>query len=310
MRKIIAQHKRLMGKYSSLPAVDTVQAQAEIALLHSLADVVPQAVGEFCKLPQQIAKANAFPVKAVDRRRWLEFMGYFLDTVTEKSNLPLSGLARANTLQVLRIFSSRIMGQFNPFSLENSATERKYPPTLYLLAPNISAFTARYDLEYSDVARWVYVHEFTHALQAAIAPWVPDFILENTTILFSQNQETESHEALQAKDRLTSVMTILEGHAEYVTDHIDKSVIPGRDEVKEALNHKRTHGHKGEKLLAKLFGFDKKVQQYRQGNHFVATVVDKIGMEGFNRVWESPAMLPSVVELAAPELWIKRVSEI
>jgi uncharacterized protein (DUF2342 family) len=36
-------------------------------------------------------------------------------------------------------------------------------------------------------------------------------------------------------------------------------------------------------------------------------VVLAVGMEGFNRVWESPEMLPSRSELADPGTWLRRV---
>ena len=36
-------------------------------------------------------------------------------------------------------------------------------------------------------------------------------------------------------------------------------------------------------------------------------MIDLVGMEGFNRVWEGPANLPRIEELTAPALWVERV---
>ena len=40
---------------------------------------------------------------------------------------------------------------------------------------------------------------------------------------------------------------------------------------------------------------------------FVRTVVDQVGMDGFNRVWTSPNTLPTKAEIAKPADWIARV---
>ncbi len=39
----------------------------------------------------------------------------------------------------------------------------------------------------------------------------------------------------------------------------------------------------------------------------VGGVIDLVGMEGFNRVWEGPENLPRIDELTAPERWVERV---
>jgi uncharacterized protein (DUF2342 family) len=50
-----------------------------------------------------------------------------------------------------------------------------------------------------------------------------------------------------------------------------------------------------------------KLAQYRDGAQFVRAVIDAVGMQGFNRVWENADALPSREELHAPEKWIARV---
>ena len=49
------------------------------------------------------------------------------------------------------------------------------------------------------------------------------------------------------------------------------------------------------------------MKQYAEGRVFVGGVIDLVGMEGFNRVWEGPANLPLLEELTAPERWVERV---
>jgi uncharacterized protein (DUF2342 family) len=49
------------------------------------------------------------------------------------------------------------------------------------------------------------------------------------------------------------------------------------------------------------------MKQYAEGRIFVGGVVDLVGMEGFNRVWEGPANLPRIEELTDPAAWVARV---
>jgi uncharacterized protein (DUF2342 family) len=53
-----------------------------------------------------------------------------------------------------------------------------------------------------------------------------------------------------------------------------------------------------------------KLAQYRDGAAFVRAVVDEVGMDGFNKVWQSPEQLPTRDELHAPEQWIARVATV
>jgi uncharacterized protein (DUF2342 family) len=50
-----------------------------------------------------------------------------------------------------------------------------------------------------------------------------------------------------------------------------------------------------------------KTKQYTQGSEFVRSVVDRIGLDGFNAVWTSPQTLPTKAEITAPGDWVRRV---
>jgi uncharacterized protein (DUF2342 family) len=62
-----------------------------------------------------------------------------------------------------------------------------------------------------------------------------------------------------------------------------------------------------EKAFQKAIGFDVKVRQYDLGEGFVSKVVERVGMDGFNRVWAGPASLPAMDEIGRPEDWVARV---
>jgi coenzyme F420 biosynthesis associated uncharacterized protein len=108
-------------------------------------------------------------------------------------------------------------------------------------------------------------------------------------------------------ERLTGVMSLLEGHADVVMDGVGPSVIPSVDHIRRTFNERRKGAGFGDRLLRRLLGLDAKMAQYRDGAVFVRAVVDKAGMDEFNAVWERPENLPSKAEIADPSAWISRV---
>ena len=108
-------------------------------------------------------------------------------------------------------------------------------------------------------------------------------------------------------DRLTALMTLLEGHAEFVMDGVGPEVIPTVDQIRARFNERRKGAGTLDKVLRRLLGLDAKMAQYRNGAAFVRGVMDQVGMEGFNKVWVEPANLPSKAEIGDPASWVRRV---
>ncbi|MCK1798313.1 zinc-dependent metalloprotease [Streptomyces sp. XM4193] len=109
-------------------------------------------------------------------------------------------------------------------------------------------------------------------------------------------------------DRLTAVMSLLEGHADYVMDGVGPEVVPSVAEIREKFQKRRQAGAgRLDQALRKLLGLDAKLRQYREGERFVRAVVREVGMDGFNKVWTSPNTLPTKAEIADPHEWVARV---
>ena len=49
------------------------------------------------------------------------------------------------------------------------------------------------------------------------------------------------------------------------------------------------------------------MRQYAEGRKFVHGVVERVGMDGFNKIFSSPLTLPRLDELADPDAWVARV---
>jgi coenzyme F420 biosynthesis associated uncharacterized protein len=108
-------------------------------------------------------------------------------------------------------------------------------------------------------------------------------------------------------DRLTGVMSLLEGHADVVMDGVGPQVIPSVDEIRRKFNQRRKGTSYLDRVLRRLLGLDAKMAQYRDGAAFVRAAVDAVGMDGFNAVWAGPENLPSKAEIGDPAAWVRRV---
>jgi len=107
-------------------------------------------------------------------------------------------------------------------------------------------------------------------------------------------------------DEITAVMSLLEGHADVVMDSVGPNVVPSVADIRRRFTVRR-QGQGFDKVVRRLLGLDAKMRQYRDGARFCRTVIDEVGMAGFNQVWTSPQTLPTRDEIAHPARWLARV---
>ena len=186
-----------------------------------------------------------------------------------------------------------------------------------LVAPNVMTIRDELNLHAEDFRFWVALHELTHVAQFAQAPWLADHILETATEFLlhhllpdSASEMTAEHKAAHSKDlesQLTGVMSLLEGHANVIMDAVDQSIVPSVKTIRKRFNERSANHNWLSQLIRKLIGLDAKAKQYKQGQAFVSTVVDRVGIEQFNTVWQRPENLPTKDELTNAEAWISRV---
>ncbi|MEV4936232.1 zinc-dependent metalloprotease [Streptomyces zaomyceticus] len=246
---------------------------------------------------------------------------------------------------LLSFLASRILGQYETFApaTRELPAGASGGGRLLLVAPNIVHVERELEVSPHDFRLWVCLHEETHRTQFTAVPWLRDHLQgeiqsflaatdvdpgtvverlrdaaqtlaggrpegeegEPTPSLVELVQTPEQREIL---GRLTAVMSLLEGHADYVMDGVGPQVVPSVAEIREKFQQRRARGASRLDLaLRKLLGLDAKLRQYRDGERFVRAVVDQVGMDGFNRVWTSPNTLPTKTEIAAPADWIARV---
>jgi coenzyme F420 biosynthesis associated uncharacterized protein len=238
----------------------------------------------------------------------------------------------------LAFLGGKVLGQYELFPPEGESPDK--PGRLLLVAPNIVQVERELEVVPEDFRLWVCIHEETHRVQFGAVPWLRGHLLEQVaTIVTAAEQQLSSGalkdragdvvsavgaalrgqpgpslaEALQSPEQqalvaeVTAVMSLLEGHADVVMDGVGPSVVPSVAEIRRRFQRRREEPGRVEAAVRRLLGLDAKLRQYKDGARFVRAVVDEVGMAGFNRVWESPATLPSAAELAAPAAWVARV---
>ena len=102
-------------------------------------------------------------------------------------------------------------------------------------------------------------------------------------------------------------MALLEGHASFVMERLGTEHVNESDRMRRGLQERR-RSSRLERSFQRLIGFDRKISQYDTGQRFVAAVVERAGMEGLNRAWESEVHLPTGAEIAHPDEWLARTS--
>jgi coenzyme F420 biosynthesis associated uncharacterized protein len=319
------------------PQVSVDEAAETVADLRAGAERSTSYVREFTGLD---AGALTAPVLVVDRAAWVranaegfsQLLGPVIEKVAERKGPPGpvtqavgSRITGAEVGGLLGFMASKVLGQFDPFHAPHGR--------LLLVAPNVVHVERELGADPHDFRLWVCLHEETHRVQFTAVPWMRDHLFAEFTSLaetvepqrfldegFKRIAEAiksgrggslmdllGSPEQKQILDRVTGVMSLLEGHADVVMDGVGPSVIPSVDAIRGKFDQRRKGVGTLDRLLRRLLGLEAKMAQYRDGAAFVRAVVDKVGMADFNAVWATPDNLPTLAEIHDPDTWVARV---
>jgi coenzyme F420 biosynthesis associated uncharacterized protein len=318
------------------PTVTGQEAAEAVADLRAYADRSTGLVKEFTGL---VAAERTAPVLVVDRPGWVQanadgfarVLGPVIERLQEKKGEP-TGLSLAVGSRVtgaevgllLGFLAGKVLGQFDPFHDPSGR--------LLLVAPNVVQVERELGCDPADFRLWVCLHEETHRVQFTAVPWMRDHLFGEMHALADTVEPSNlledgfkrigealrggggnllevlgTPEQREILDRVTGVMSLLEGHADVVMDGVGPSVIPSVAEIRRKFDKRRRGVGTLDRMLRKLLGLDAKMAQYRDGAKFVRGVVDKVGMEQFNAVWERPENLPGKAEIKDPAAWVARV---
>jgi coenzyme F420 biosynthesis associated uncharacterized protein len=324
------------------PVVSRDQAADVVEELRTGAEKSTPLVRDFTGL---VAQERTAPVLVVDRPGWIRanadgfstLIGPIVAKLQEKKGPP-SALTEAIGSRVtgaelglmLGFLGGKVLGQFDPFHEAPGAAGR-----LLLVAPNIVQAERDLAVDEHDFRLWVCLHEETHRVQFTAVPWMRDH-LQALMAEIVGSMETDpgrllsegisrigelvsgksdgslidlvsSPEQKKVIDKITGVMSLLEGHADVVMDGVGPAVIPTVADIRAKFTKRRQGVGTLDRLLRRLLGLDQKMAQYRDGAVFVRRTVEAVGMDGFNAVFAGPANLPSKDEIHDPAAWVRRV---
>ena len=318
------------------PVLSQRETQAAVDMLRELA---LEAVAPVQRVTGLVAPAGS-RAQVVDRPAWIASnvsgMQIALAALSERvegggpPDLVRGFGARGSAVQlgvVLAWLSGKVLGQYEVF------TEPGQPGRLLLVAPTIVQVEQQLQVPSRDFRLWVCLHEETHRVQFGAVPWLGAYLaslvnefIEASELSFSETlrrvaavmgsiarkgslvESVQSPEQREVFDKMTGVMSLLEGHADVVMDDVGPQVIPSVALIRERFTARRNSPKAIDALARRALGMDMKMRQYTEGAAFVRHVVDNIGMSGFNQVWASPMTLPTRTEITNPGVWVKRMA--
>jgi coenzyme F420 biosynthesis associated uncharacterized protein len=318
------------------PVIGKDEADHVVGRLRELAPQAEVHVRELTGLGQGLP---LLPGEVVDRPAWVKAAAQGLAALTAPA-MPrqagamasiLAGTAGVQAGVVMAFLSSRVLGQYDPFSPNDQLAGR-----LLLVAPNIVGAQQALDVPDDDFRMWVCLHECTHRLQFTGVPWLRKYFSDQVTTLLSTMDDDraplpevirdfrhklregdgpiglieliQSPQQKAVLDRLIALSTLLEGHADHVMDAVGPTVVPSVGTIRSRFTARRKGGGLLDRILRTLLGVDAKVRQYEEGAAFTEYVVERVGMDGFNAIWTSAETLPTRAEIAEPMTWLRRVA--
>jgi putative hydrolase len=212
-------------------------------------------------------------------------------------------------------------------------------PSLAFVVPNLAAFEEAWSIDSQDLRFAVALHEVVHAAERSV-PWVRERLLrlaieyvsayevdpnavesqfgqldpsdptsfagiaEHPEALLGAMQSERQQEILTRVQGLTMV---LEGYADVVVERLGTRLLTDFPRVHEALQRHHLERGEAERFIEQLLGLRLDREHYERGEQFCRGVIERAGMEGLNRLWDSELMLPTPNELEAPGLWLARI---
>ena len=233
--------------------------------------------------------------------------------------------------------STRVLGQYDLLIIEDERPEDQ--DIVYYVAPNVLSLENRYAFDSGQFRLWLALHEVTHRAQFTGIDWMrPHFLgLVESTIdsvdadpkqlaaaarrLLEARRNGEdplatgglmglfaSEAQRETLERLSGLMSLLEGHGDVTMDRAGDGLVPSADRFGRVMRRRRESARGFTKVLQRVIGLDAKIKQYEEGERFIEAVEAAGGESLFERVWHAPDNLPSIGEIRDPQTWVERMA--
>lgn len=263
-------------------------------------------------------------------------IGKFFQPLTDAVSPRFAG---AELGAMLGWMSGRVIGQYDLLITEDDRPEEQ--DWVYYVGPNVLSLEKQFGFPPEEFRLWIALHECTHRAQFTGVPWLrpyflsqveamldavdPDAgrLLDTAKDIFDKKRRGEdtgidgglsvllaSPEQKEILDRITGLMSLLEGHGDITMDRAGLDLIPSQPRFARVMTQRRANASGFNKLAQKILGFEAKLAQYAEGEAFVRAVEAAGGRELFDEVWVAAENLPTISEIREPQLWIDRMGHV
>lgn len=249
-------------------------------------------------------------------------------------------VAGAEVGMLLGWMSGRVLGQYDMLVVDDPAEASPEDQDLvYYVGPNVLALEKRFAFPPKEFRLWLALHEVTHRAQFTGVPWLRGHYLglvhqtleslepdpKRFLDAFVKVVDDLRHgrkplddggvaalfatpEQKAVLDRIGGLMSLLEGHGDVTMDRAGAGRVPSAHRFARVLRERRANARPAAKLVQRLLGIEAKINQYAQGEHFIAEV-ERLGggPAALEPVWRGDSWLPTLAEIREPEQWIDRV---
>ncbi|MEV7087171.1 zinc-dependent metalloprotease [Streptomyces sp. NPDC093085] len=201
-----------------------------------------------------------------------------------------------------------------------------------LLPLNIEAFSKDLGVPKDEIRLYLALREAAHQRLFAHVPWLRSHMfgavegyargikvdtskLEDVVGQFDPSHPEEIQQALQqgmfqpedtpeqkaALARLETALALVEGWVDAVVHEAAKNRLTAADALRETLRRRRASGGPAEQTFATLIGLQLRPRRLRDASRLWASLTDARGVDGRDRLWEHPDMLPTASDLDDPD---------
>ena len=244
---------------------------------------------------------------------------------------------------LLGYVAQRVLGQYDLLVPDGESDGGRDAPSVerdavYYVGPNVLALEKRFAFRPRDFRTWIAVHEVTHRAQFTGVPWMREHFLglvrrslemvdpDPRSLVRALRRAVEqlaagrnplddggllglftSPEQKGLLAEVQALMSLLEGHGNYVMSELGRRHVHGEERMARVLQARRNRGGLSGQVQ-KALGLEMKLRQYETGERFVRAVIDDGGAGALDAVWGAPSALPTLAELDDPGAWVDRCS--
>lgn len=216
--------------------------------------------------------------------------------------------------------------------------------TAALLPANVAAFGEGLGIGADDVRLYLALREAAHQRLFVHAPWLPGRLLGaveeyakgievDTSRLesivgqidlgdpealqralsegvFDSSETPDTPAQRAALRRLETLLALVEGWVDHVVTEATRGRMPSAMPLAEAVRRRRATGGPAERTLAALVGLELRPRRMREAAALWARLTEMRGVDGRDKLWAHPDLLPDADDLENPDAFVSGSSEL